>query len=94
MMKYPILFAVITVFCFSGCGNYEIVDKSKYEVVEKKELEQLKKQTEVSKGIGRYQLHVEGIRMWRLDTATGKLCIWLSSEYDWKDPRTRSSSCN
>ncbi len=92
-MKYLILLFVITIFCFSGCGNYDIVDKNKYEVIEKKAFEQLIKASDDAKSIGRYQLHVQGIRTWRLDTATGKLCILLTTDADWKLPETKASSC-
>ncbi len=92
-MRYLILLAVMATFCFSGCGNYDIVDKSKYEVIEKKAFEQLTKEADVGKSIGRYQLHASSFRTWRLDTATGALCILLTTDADWKRPETKASSC-
>jgi hypothetical protein len=41
----------------------------------------------------RYKVIKEGARTWRLDSATGKVCLLLASEAAWKDPQTASQSC-
>jgi hypothetical protein len=84
-----------------GC---EVVDDSDYAIVQKikggqytaiatQELSQLKQQAELGKGVGRYQIHRDGGRTWRLDTSTGAMCIMLASESDWKKPETKAQGC-
>ncbi len=58
------------------------------------DLTTLKHEAELGKSIGRYQVHVEGFRTWRLDTATGTICLLLSLEGDWKKPEIEAQSCS
>lgn len=85
----------------SGC---EVVDDSDYAMVQKvkggqytlikaDELSELKRLAELGKGVGRYQIHREGWRTWRLDTATGGICLLLTSDSDWKDPKVSAQGC-
>ena len=84
------LFAVLAgvVLLLVGC---EIVDDSDYETIQKiksgqytlvknDELSLLKSQAELGKGEGRYQIHREGLRTWRLDTATGQIWLLLTTD--------------
>jgi hypothetical protein len=43
--------------------------------------------------IGRFQRFDEGLRTWRLDTATGALCLLLAPDADWATPGTRAQAC-
>ena len=82
-----------------GCDDYTIADKSKMDacaagvVLTKTEYEQLKRDADIGKSTGRYQIHREGSRTWRLDTATGNICLMLTTEYDWKHDAKDQSNC-
>ncbi len=93
-MRRPALLFVAVCF-MSGCDDYQLAEKSKEVVVPKSEYEQLKAAVAASqaKQVGRYQLHREGFRTWRLDTATGRSCLLLTSEADWKGKGGEQGSC-
>jgi hypothetical protein len=42
----------------------------------------------------RFKVVKDGVRTWRLDTATGKLCLLLTSDEDWKIPSMARQSCS
>jgi len=85
MRRRLIMFlGVISLFAVSGCDDYQMADKSKEVVLSKAEYGQLKASAALAKQVGRYQIHKEGFRTWRLDTATGKSCLMLATEADWK----------
>jgi hypothetical protein len=42
----------------------------------------------------RYEVVKEGFRTWRLDTATGKTCLLLTTEADWNKSETAAQNCN
>ena len=77
-----------------GCGDYKVVNTKVYEVITFVELNQLKKDAEIGRSVGRYQTFSRGYRTWRLDTATGSSCLLLSTEEDWKNPETAASACS
>ena len=79
-MRRPVLLFVL-VCSMSGCDDFQLADKSKEVVISKSEYEQLKAAVAASqaKQVGRYQLHRDGFRTWRLDTATGRSCLLLTS---------------
>ena len=93
-MRRPVLLFVAVCF-MSGCDDFQLADKSKEVVISKSEYEQLKAAVAASqaKQVGRYQLHREGFRTWRLDTATGRSCLLLTSEADWKGKGSEQGSC-
>src|ERR1700758_924664 len=80
---------VIGTIIATGCDDYTIADKAKTDacaagvVLTKANYDQLKRDAELGKSVGRYQIHREGSRTWRLDTATGKICLMLTSTYGW-----------
>lgn len=43
--------------------------------------------------VGRFQHFENGIRTWRFDTATGALCVLLTSDFDWTDVSTKQQAC-
>lgn len=43
--------------------------------------------------LGRYQLQRDTGRTWRLDTATGDICLMLAPETDWKKPDIKAMGC-
>lgn len=59
-------------------------------------LSQAKSQLELEKSAkpDRYKIVKEGWRTWRLDSATGKVCLLLTSEADWKDPKIAAQGCD
>jgi hypothetical protein len=65
-----------------------------YTLISNQELATLRQDAEKGKSIGRYQIHREFYRTWRLDTATGKVCLLLTSEADWKKIDTAAQSCS
>jgi hypothetical protein len=84
----------ITAVCFlSGCDDYQIAEKSKEVVISKAEYEQLQATVAENKQVGRYQLHREGARTWRLDTATGRSCLLLTTDADWKGQGAQQNAC-
>lgn len=44
-------------------------------------------------GSGRYQLYRQGNITWRLDTATGKTCVVLATDEEWKKPKVYRNGC-
>ena len=80
-------------FTLSGCGDFTLADKSRDVVLSRAEYEQLKTLAREPSQVGRYQLHRDGSRTWRLDTATGRLCLMLTSDADWKKDASQQSSC-
>jgi hypothetical protein len=45
-----------------GYGNYAFVDKNKFEIIKKDEFEKLKREAEIGRSVGCYQLHTLGFR--------------------------------
>ncbi len=64
-----------------------------YELIKKEELNQLKREAETQRSVGRYQLYTRAYRTWRLDTATGQNCLLLTSEADWKTADAKLAAC-
>jgi|SRR5215469_2513656 len=105
MQKTTLLWVLIVLVVLCACDDYELVnsqsDESKVvnlktcncEIISKDALKQLREQAEVGKSIGRYQMRTEGYRTWRFDTATGRTCILLTQDWDWKKPDTLNQSC-
>ena len=84
-----------------GCG-YDVVETTELErlkaaQVEAARLKQenvgLTQQIATLKSVGRYQLHQNGFRTWRLDTVTGEDCLLLTSDADWKKPSIALQGC-
>ena len=69
------------------------IRSGQYTLVSNQELTNLKHDAEIGKNTGRYQIHREGFRTWRLDTSNGTVCLLLTSEADWKKPDTELQSC-
>jgi hypothetical protein len=92
-------FIVSGVILAVGCDDYTIADKAKMDacaggvVLTKADYEKLKQEAELGKSVGRYQVHREASRTWRLDTATGKLCLMLTTDYDWSHDAKDQASC-
>ena len=90
---------VIATLIATSCDDYTIADQSKMDacatgvVLTKVDYDQLKRDAELGKSVGRYQIHREGVRTWRLDTATGHICLMLTSTYDWDHDAKNQSSC-
>ena len=88
-----------------GCSGLEIatsqvevdaiqkIRSGQYELVKTDELTQLRKDAEIGKNVGRFQVHREGYRTWRLDTATGTSCLLLTTAADWEKPASAISAC-
>ena len=98
------LVALATV-SLSACDNLDIVDKQQSKVISKEQakeyvlvnrgdLEQLKIDASLGRSVGRFREYREGLRTWRLDTATGANCILLTTDSDWKKPDTVAQGCN
>ena len=65
-----------------------------YSLISNQDLAELKREADIGKGVGRYQIHVQAFRTWRLDTATGQVCLLLAPEKDWKKPDIAAQACN
>jgi len=99
-----VLMATFAVLALAGCAGYQVVNEGEYEMllkvrsgeyqfVKKEELDQLKRDADIGKSVGRYQAYRQGYRTWRLDTSTGETCLLLTTEADWKNPETTARSC-
>jgi hypothetical protein len=90
---------VIATLIATSCDDYTIADKAKMDacasgvVLTKADYDQLKREAEFGKSVGRYQIHREGARTWRLDTATGHICLMLTTTYDWEHDAKDQSNC-
>ncbi len=93
MRTYALTLALAATYVLTGCEDMDVVDKSKNVVISKSEYEQLRAAALENKQVGRYQLHRDGLRTWRLDTATGSSCLLLASEADWKGAAKDQESC-
>ncbi len=94
--------------CICGCdigdASYHALTQSQWDSVQKlgtgqytlisnQELATLKQEADLGKSIGRYRTEREGFRVWRLDTATGNMCLLLAPDSDWKTPATSAQAC-
>ncbi len=94
---------LLTPLLLLGCGQYELVDTQDKKVVDPKTcncevlskdaLKSLRDDAELSKQINRYQMRNEGFRTWRFDTATGRVCLLMTSESEWKKPDVERQAC-
>jgi len=103
-VRYCLLLIAALLFTMS-CDQYQVVDTHDQdtklintktcncEIVSKEEMKTLREQAELGKHVNRYQMRNEGIRTWRFDTATGKVCLLLTTDWDWKKPDVESSNC-
>jgi hypothetical protein len=90
----PIFFVTIAAALgLNSCDSFDVVDKSKDVVISRSEYEQLKAAALQPKQVGRYQLHREGIRTWRLDTVTGNSCLLLTADWDWTAGGANQMDC-
>ncbi len=105
MLRYIRLLTLLLLAGLVGCGEYELVPEDdynvaqkvksgQYELVKKDEISQLRQDAQIGKSVGRYQIYRSGFRTWRLDTATGKTCVLLTTDEDWKKPDIALSSCS
>ena len=65
----------------------------KYALVSNDDLAAMKQQADLGKSVGRYQIDREGLSTWRLDTSTGRICLLLTSDADWKKPDIQAQAC-
>lgn len=86
--------ALVAACVLSGCENFNCVDTSNSVVISKSEYEQLKAAALEAKQVGRYQLHREGFRTWRLDTSTGHSCLLRAPQADWNGAAKDITSCD
>lgn len=92
-MDWKIALTILAASTMLGCGDLDVVDKSKEVVISKAEYDRLKAEAALGKQVGRYQLQREGFRTWRLDTANGSICLLLTTDYDWKHGAKDQPSC-
>lgn len=77
-------------------AEYQSVVKlrsGQYTLISNQDLNNLDNEAALGKSVGRYQIHNEGFRTWRLDTATGQICLLLASSADWKKPDISAQGC-
>ena len=95
-----LLALAVMAMLLSGCDTH--VQRSKYEnlqkqlAVTKRDLDDAREALENARTEakpGRYQTFREGFRQRRFDTATGTSCILLTTDADWKDPKTKRENC-
>ena len=43
---------------------------------------------------GRYVMKNDGFRTWRFDTATGRTCLLMTTDADWKEPEVQGQRCS
>ena len=100
----PFISPILASTLLAGCGNVQVLNSheselltqvrtGQYELVLSSELAALRREAELGRSTGRYQLRSVGFRTWRLDTATGSICLLLTSAADWKTAESRDASC-
>ena len=92
-MRWKTALFALTMCALCGCDDYQLADRSKDVVISKEEYDQLKGTAALTKQVGRYQLHRDGLRTWRLDTASGRSCLLLTTEYDWNSEGSKQNAC-
>ena len=94
------MFVLIFSLIILGCFEYKVVNSNEYQIIKKvlsgeyelinvQELNRLRKEAEIGKGVGRYQMYTQGFRTWRLDTVIGRICLLLTTDADWKKKETQ-----
>ena len=89
---------LLTAFTVTGDGD-QYVDRKEFTVVQAKLEHAEATLKKAEKHLAdfqtyRYSSFVSGSRTWRMDLVTGKTCIMLTSDADWKKPDTKTSSCS
>jgi len=79
-------FLLLPLTLTAACGGYEPIRSDDLTQL-RNELTQLRRQAEPGGNVGRFQLHQMGTRTWRFDTATGEICLLLTSDTEWKDKK-------
>ena len=92
-MNWKITVAALALLLLASCDDVDVVDKSKDVVISKVEYDRLKADAALGRQVGRFQIHKEGFRTWRLDTATGRSCLLLTTDTDWKTGAKDQNSC-
>ena len=64
-----------------------------YTLISNQELTTLKHEADTGQNTGRYHIFRSGVRTWRLDTDTGRVCVLLASAADWNKPEIKAQSC-
>jgi hypothetical protein len=107
LMKLRIALLFAFVLCLTGCADdqnlhmvkdadWDTVNKlhsGKFTLMSNDDLAALRHDAEIGKSVGRYRTEREGWRTWRLDTATGNVCLLLASEWDWEKPSIKLQGC-
>jgi len=78
----------------SQYANVKKLESGQYTLISNEDLNKLKQEAELGRSVGRYQIHKEEFRTWRLDTSSGRICLLLASEADWKDTKMAAENCN
>lgn len=86
------------VLCTTACTELGYVEKKDYDAVQAKLTETENKLKAADKQIAdfqahRYSVYHQGWRTWRMDSVSGKTCILLTIDSDWKKSDTKASSC-
>jgi hypothetical protein len=94
-----------TCLFLGGCEEMGYVEKSKYDVSQEQskqaQVDLHKAQDDLKKAqqqiadyqAHKYQIYTNGGRTWRLDSVTGKTCVLLTTDEDWKNPKITESGC-
>jgi hypothetical protein len=89
-MKRKVLVLIMaSLMVMAGCADLGYVEKNKFDELQKKLEESEKKLEESEKQNAefeahRYSIYRESWRTWRMDAVSGKTCILLTSQADWK----------
>jgi hypothetical protein len=97
ILPKPLAAFVFAVFIISflGCDldKMQKASSDEYVLIKKTELEELRHQAELGRSVGRFREFRDGLRTWRLDTATGRTCILLATDWDWQHDAKNQASC-
>ncbi len=96
-MKTQRLMAVVSMALLQlSCDRVDEIGKvasGRYEVITAQELTELRRNADIGKNVGRYSLHKDGLRTWRFDSATGRSCLLLATDEDWKKEKIALQGC-
>ncbi len=87
---------VLIVLFASACDRIDQIGKvasGRYEVISAEELAELKRNADIGKNVGRYSLYKDGFRTWKFDSATGRSCLLLATDEDWKKDKVALQGC-
>jgi len=94
MPKAMLLFCLLILLDTSDCDTQKQSDRINSLEADVKQLKIAVAELKQKPSEHHYELRTEGSRTFRFDPATGRTCIQLTSDADWKRKETQFQSCD